>query len=475
MAGTAAALDNGIGVVGVAPGARLWAVKVLFNNGSGYFSDVIEGIDYVTAHANEIEVANMSLGGTGKLDSLRTAIQNSVAAGVVYVVAAGNDSLDVYGIDGTFNTNDDSIPASYPEVAAISAMGDTDGQSGGLGPDTSYGTPDDTFASFTNFSNSVVAGNPVTSPGAAIDLAAPGVDIVSTSRDGYYATMSGTSMASPHVAGATALEAATNGRATNAAGVAAIRQALIDGAQSQSAWGPASTNEPDTNLEGLVLVASSPPDTTPPAAPSGLTATGGDGSVDLDWADNTEPDLASYNMKRSTTAGGPYTQIASDLTTSAYTDSTVTNGTTYYYVVTAVDTSSNESAISNEASATPVDTTPPAAPTGLTATGSDGSVGLDWADNTEPDLASYNVKRSTTAGGPYTQIASGLTTSAYTDSTVTNGTTYYYVVTAVDTASNESANSNEASATPQAGGILTVEVIRHFPYQPADAQRAYHP
>jgi subtilisin family serine protease len=263
VAGTAAALDNGIGVVGVAPGARLWALKVLDRNGSGFFSDVIKGIDYVTANATAIEVANMSLGGVGRLDSLRTAIQNSVAAGVVYVVAAGNSSQDVYGDDGVFETSDDFIPAAYPEVAAISAMGDTDGQAGGIGPNTSRGTADDTFADFTNFSNSVVVGNPVTSSGAAIDVAAPGVDILSTWNDGGYNTISGTSMASPHMAGAAALEAATSGRATNAAGVAAIRQALIDAAEAQSAWGPANTNDPDTNPEGLANVQSGPPNNAP--------------------------------------------------------------------------------------------------------------------------------------------------------------------------------------------------------------------
>ncbi len=267
VAGTIAALDNGIGVVGVAPGARLWAVRVLDNNGSGWMSWIIAGIDYVTAHAGEIEVANMSLGGVGKLDSLRTAIQNSVAAGVVYVVAAGNSASDVYGDDGVFETSDDFIPAAYPEVATISSMGDTDGEGGGSGPDTTGGTADDTVyngvsAPFTNFSNSVVAGNPVTSSGAAIDLAGPGVDITSTWKDGMYAIATGTSMASPHVAGAAALEAAANGRATDAAGVAAIRQALINAAEAQSAWGPANTNDPDANKEGLANVASGPP---PPA------------------------------------------------------------------------------------------------------------------------------------------------------------------------------------------------------------------
>src|SRR4029079_550751 len=84
VAGTVGALDNAIGVVGVAPGIRLWAVKVLDNSGSGALSSIISGVDYVTQHASEIEVANMSLGGQGSSDALRLAIQRSVAAGIVY-------------------------------------------------------------------------------------------------------------------------------------------------------------------------------------------------------------------------------------------------------------------------------------------------------------------------------------------------------------------------------------------------------
>jgi fibronectin type 3 domain-containing protein len=189
-------------------------------------------------------------------------------------------------------------------------------------------------------------------------------------------------------------------------------------------------------------------DITPPAAPTNLSATAGDGVVDLDWDDNSEPDLDSYSVYRDTSSGGPYGQIASAVAASEYSDSTVTNGTTYYYVVTAVDSSSNESGYSNEASATPQDTTPPDAPTNLSATGGDGVVDLDWDDNSEPDLDSYSVYRDTSSGGPYGQIASGLANSDYSDTDVTNGVTYYYVVTAVDTASNESGYSNEASATP---------------------------
>lgn len=96
-----------------------------------------------------------------------------------------------------------------------------------------------------------------------------------------------------------------------------------------------------------------------------------------------------------------------------------------------------------------IDTTPPAAPAGLVATAANNSVLLDWVDNAEPDVAGYKIKRSNTAGGPYTTIAVNAADSTYTDSTLTNGTTYYYVVSAVDSSDNESPNSGEVWARPQ--------------------------
>lgn len=265
VAGTAAALDNDIGVVGVAPGARLWAVKVLDKTGSGYLSDVVAGIDWVTGNADQIEVANMSLAWQENNSAARTAIQGSVAAGVVYVVAAANKATDVYGPDGNFGTSDDFEPASYPEVATISAMADSDGQPEGIGADTSYGA-DDSFASFSNYSAS-----------GAIDLLLPGVDIYSTYKGGGYATMSGTSMASPHAAGLVALYIAENGRASDAAGVTAVRQALIDGGVAQdSDQGLATLNDPDDYWENIGW-AGTPP--SPNDAPTVSITSPADGST----------------------------------------------------------------------------------------------------------------------------------------------------------------------------------------------------
>ena len=196
-------------------------------------------------------------------------------------------------------------------------------------------------------------------------------------------------------------------------------------------------------------------DVTAPDAPSGLSAVGGDGVVALNWDDNSEGDLAGYNVYRGTETGvyDP-TPIngGSLIADSDYLDSSVANGTPYFYVVTAVDLSDNESILSGEASATPeADTTPPAAPTNLSAAAGDGEVDLNWDDNGEPDLAGYNVYRGTTSGSfDVTPINGGSLVSAsqYNDTAVTNGTEYFYVVKAGDLSSNESLVSNEASATP---------------------------
>lgn len=207
VSGTIGALDNTIGVVGMAPGARLWPVRVLNNSGSGSFADIICGIDYVTAHASEIEVANMSLGGSGTdgscaSDALHQAICNSVAAGITYVVAAGNSAADA----NTF------VPATYAEVITVSALADFNGQPGGGAAATCRTDVDDTFADFSNF-------------GADVDLIAPGVCILSTWKGGGYNTISGTSMASPHVAGAAALYKATHPTASPAAVKSALQAA----------------------------------------------------------------------------------------------------------------------------------------------------------------------------------------------------------------------------------------------------------
>lgn len=258
VAGIAAAIDNGFGVVGVAPGARLWAVKI-GSGGYAQLSDKIAGIEWVVA-SDTIEVANMSFGRADEFSAgLREAIAAGVTAGIVFVAAAGNSSDDIYGADGEFDETppaDDFIPAAYPEVAAVSAMVDSDGRPGGSSGKR-RGYIEDTIASWSNYSAAApgFVAKPVESDGAAIDLAAPGSDIYSTAMGGGYATFDGTSMAAPHVTGAVALYVAACGRAQGAAGVASIRQALIDCAEAQYLWRTDQLmTDPDPNQEGLVDV-----------------------------------------------------------------------------------------------------------------------------------------------------------------------------------------------------------------------------
>jgi subtilisin family serine protease len=161
VAGIIAALNNSIGVVGVGPNIDLYAIKVLNASGSGYLSDVIEGLDWAVTHG--MQIVNMSLGTSQNVQSFHDAIVSAYNAGVVIVAAAGNSGGAV------------SYPAAYPEVIAVSAT-DQNNQ----------------IASFS-------------SRGPEVDLAAPGVNIYSTYKGKSYATLSGTSMATPHVTGAAAL------------------------------------------------------------------------------------------------------------------------------------------------------------------------------------------------------------------------------------------------------------------------------
>jgi fibronectin type 3 domain-containing protein len=184
------------------------------------------------------------------------------------------------------------------------------------------------------------------------------------------------------------------------------------------------------------------------AAPASATAwTNGDGSVGVRWAAATG--AASYNIYRSTTSGGPYTTVATGVLPNRFIDTGLANGVPYFYVVSAVN-AAGESLRSTEVSATPAAPAMPAAPTGLTAAAGNGVVFLNWTASS--GALSYNVKRAAVAGGPYTNVATWLPTTSFIDRGLSNGTAYYYVVTAVNASNVESPNSPEVSGTPTPAG-----------------------
>jgi subtilisin len=242
VAGTVGAIDNGSGVVGVAPGVRLWAVKILNDSGEGLLSWYVCGLDWIAAQRDPndstrplIEAVNMSVAKWGKDDAtcgttvhdiLHAAICRLVQSGVTVVAAAGNDS----------GSAAKRVPAAYNQVITVSALADTDGKPGGLGGHRCYSwgsyDSDDTFANFSNY-------------GSDVDLIAPGKCIWSTIPSGYQ-YMSGTSMAAPHVTGAIALLKATRPDLTPAE----VREALIY--LGTAAW--KTSTDPDKTHEPLLDV-----------------------------------------------------------------------------------------------------------------------------------------------------------------------------------------------------------------------------
>jgi len=224
VAGTISAIANGIGVIGVAPQASLVALKVLNKRGSGSSVDIIAALDFITAHnqaagsyAEMIHVANFSLGGNGSdSDSAyRRAFDAAVDSGCFIAVAAGNESDDAANY----------VPAAYDSVFTVSAMD----------PLTN------SFASFSNY-------------GMDVDMAAPGVNIYSTYLGSTYRSASGTSMATPHVAGSAALYVGEHlSGLAKASAVEDIRFALIASAEVIALPGdPDGIQEPLVDAEAII-------------------------------------------------------------------------------------------------------------------------------------------------------------------------------------------------------------------------------
>jgi subtilisin family serine protease len=314
VAGTIGATgDNGTGVVGINWTTRLMAIKFIDAAGSGTTADAIAAVEFAVAVKQQfagtgdanIRVLSNSWGGSDFSQALLDEVNAANDADMLFVAGAGNDSFD--------NDILPFYPASFdaPNVVAVAATDNTDD-----------------LAWFSNYGAS------------SVHLAAPGVDILSTTIGNHYEYLSGTSMATPHVSGAAALVLSRCALST-----AELKETLLGTVDPMAGLGYITTSGGRLNVYSALNACIAPPET-----PTGLTARGLDTKVVLSWS--AALGASRYNVKRSLTPGGPYSSIDSAVHGTSYTDTGVVNGTTYYYVV-AAGNAQGESGDSNEASATP--------------------------------------------------------------------------------------------------------------------------
>ncbi len=389
--GTHVAGTIGGNAYGVAKGVKLIAVRVLDNSGSGTISGVIAGVDWVTSdHTTHPAVANMSLGGS-QSTSLDAAVRNSIADGVTYCVAAGNSSADASRYS----------PAGVTEAVTVGA---TD--------------INDAFAYFSNF-------------GSVVDISAPGVDITSDWNTSNTATntISGTSMATPHVTGAAALYLQANPTATPAQVQSALKS---NGTPNKITGIPAGT----VNLLLYSLIVTGPPP-PPPSAP--ILNSPADGALSV----STNPTLSWY---ASTGADSYGVQVSSDpgFTTLVYNQTGITStstnvtgltgSTVYYWRVNATNTGGTSS-WSGTFSFTTAAGSAPAVPTLSSpvsgATNISRSPTLTW--NASSGATSYKVQVSTDPGfATFIYDQANITTTSTTVTGLGSRVTYYWRVNATN-------------------------------------------
>jgi len=447
VAGTVGAIDNETGVVGVAPGVRLWAVRILNSAGVGLVSWYVCGLDWIAAQRDPadptlplFEAVNMSVAKAGKDDRncglvngdlIHQAICRLVASGVTVVAAAGNNSFNAGNL----------IPASYDEVITVSALADTDGIPGGLGGNGCYSwgsyDRDDTFANFSNY-------------GSDVDLIAPGKCIWSTLPGNRYGYISGTSMAAPHVTGAVALYKASRPLATPADVRAALR---VAGTQLwNTATDPDGVHEPLLNVARIVAPGDWTVDASSPTRP--LSARGATVQVPVHVirGEDVTADVAlsvdapdGFEATLSTPVVGP------DATTAALTvvvPPALATGTYTLWVNGAIGSVTRTIAVTiNVDGDAPTMSTPRLAPAlGSVFNTSSYSAKVTWAaavDSAGP-IARYRAQVQADGGAWGTLSTVGPSTLSVSR-TIKVGPAYMIRVQAADVAGNDSAWSEAAA------------------------------
>jgi subtilisin family serine protease len=376
---------------GVAKGVHLISVRVLNNSGSGTYSQVIAGVDWVTSdHTTHPAVANMSLGGSLST-ALDNAVRNSIADGVTYCVAAGNSAV---------NASTQS-PADVAEAITVGATDNTD-----------------TWAYFSNY-------------GSVVDILAPGVNITSDyySSNTATATMSGTSMSSPHVAGAAALYLEANPTAT---------PAQVQSALTSNATANVISGVPSGTVNKLLysIVGTPPP---PPSAPTLSSpangATGVSIPATLTW--NASSGATSYRVQVSISSSfSPLAYDQSGITTTQTSVSGLASNTVYYWRVNATNASgTSDWSATWSFTTTTAPPPPPAAP--ILSSPANGASNvprtatLTWSASTGAD--SYRVQVSTASNfRTLVYDQSGITSTSTTVSGLGSRIRYYWRVNATN-------------------------------------------